>query len=122
MNVIALVQGKNEATQLQNDLGYNLIWDYTYPNFLDELQNNIIPKYNITAMKDCVGGEISGKILAKMPEKSVLCLLGNLSNEDLKICTSEFFLHQKQIESFNLVRYVSESLSDDRRREFTKMI
>lgn len=122
MKVIALCQGKDEVTQLQNDLGYNLVWDYTASNFLDELKNNIIPKYNITAMKDCVGGEISGKIFAMMPEKSVLCLLGNLSNEDLKICSSEFFLHQKSIESFNLVRYITESLSDDRRREFMRII
>jgi len=51
-----------------------------------------------------------------------MILLGNLSNADLKICTSDFFMSNKRIRGFNLVYYLRDEVSEERRRQIYKIV
>jgi len=57
-----------------------------------------------------------------MPSKSEMILVGNLASQDMKLCTTEFFMHNKKICGFNLERYLIEEINDDRRNEFKKLV
>ena len=48
--------------------------------------------------------------------------MGNLAGADLKLCTTEFFMHNKRIRGFNLENYVAKELSDENRRHYFKII
>lgn len=72
-------------------------------------------------MIDTIGGD-SGRLYSWMPERSEIILLGNLSNEDVKFNTTEFFMHEKKICGFNLDIYMREKLDENKRKDFMKFI
>ena len=51
-----------------------------------------------------------------------MILLGNLSNQCLKLNPTEFFMHNKRIRGFNLTDYVRRELSEERRKQLIGII
>ena len=121
LEVFALCRSEDECNSLKTDLKLNRALCYESGDFNDKFCS-MLDELKSTILIDCVGGEIFGRIFSLMPECSEMILMGNLSNEDLKLSTTEFFLNNKRIIGFNILRYASEELSDDRRKEFFKWI
>lgn len=57
-----------------------------------------------------------------MPASSEMILLGNLSNKNLNLNATEFFMHNKRIRGFNLTDYVRCELSEERRKQLIGII
>ena len=64
------------------------------------------------------GGDFPGKILTKLPAKSEMIILGNLTEEELKIPAQNFFFESKRIRGFFLERYLREELDEETQHKF----
>jgi len=51
-----------------------------------------------------------------------MLLLGNLANEDFRLNSSEFYIHNKMIRSFRLENFWSTKLTEEKRKEFLKLV
>lgn len=91
------------------------VLDCSTSKFWDELKD-VISSVKPLFLIDAVGNECSGKCFELMPPNSEMILLGSLANENLKICTTELFMHNKRIRGFNLERYIEDEVTDDRRK------
>ena len=107
--------------KLRSDLKCEHILDYESADF-EKNFCKFIEEFKPRFLVDAVGGEMSGRIFEKMPMCSEMILLGNLSNESLKLNATEFFMHSKRIRGFNLEDYFYRELPEDRRKHFVEII
>lgn len=99
---------------MKKDLKMSLCLDVNSSSFKDDFCG-MIEKYKPNFLIDTVGGEMSGKLFSWMPSQSEMILVGNLSSQDMSLCTTEFFIHNKRIRGFNLEDYLRDEVSDDNR-------
>lgn len=57
-----------------------------------------------------------------MPDKSEMLAVGNVSSSSINLSTTDFFMHSKKISGFNLIKYMREDLSTDKKKQFFKFI
>lgn len=128
---IIIAQNEDEAKYLYKSIeGIDKEYILTAPtSFEDSAKEDffsrlrtLFTKENPTFLIDPVGSELSGYIFTRMPPNSELVVLGNLSNAELRLPTSEFFMHNKLIRGFNLETYIRDEVSDDRRKEMFRII
>lgn len=72
---------------------------------------------------DTWGSKATSKVIEMVPAGSHIILLGNVSEKrNLTVRTTDISLNHKCIEGFNLIKYMCECLSKERREEFHKLI
>jgi NADPH:quinone reductase-like Zn-dependent oxidoreductase len=116
LSPIAVVQDEEEIKRLRACLG-----DKVPMAKVDEAFE-LIEKEKPLVLIDLVGSERSGSLFERMPANSEMIVVGNLSNERLKLSTTEFFMHNKRLRGFNFERFLTEEVSEERRRELLKII
>ena len=67
---------------------------------------------------ECVGGELPGKVFAKMPPKSTMVVYGNLSKQNPSFDSYDFRWGDKNITSLILFRYISAIPAEERQKCF----
>lgn len=70
----------------------------------------------------CIGGNLPGQIFDKMPQKSLMIVVGSLSEKDLILPASEFYLESKSIRGFFLEKFLKEELTQQEFKDFCNLI
>jgi hypothetical protein len=73
-------------------------------------------KYKTKCFIDTLGGDLSGRIFSMMPDGSEMIALGNITCSNLNLETTEFYMHSKKVMGFNLIKYMREELSADKKK------
>ena len=72
---------------------------------------------------DTWSNKATSRLIELAPSGTRVILVGNLSEKkSLTLCSSDFFIQHKCIEGFNLIKYLTESLSQERMNEFFRII
>jgi len=80
--LINIVRRDEQVKFLKEELGAEIVMNSTSPNFFEEL-TALAKEKKAKALVECIGGEMTGKLLACLPSKSTIIQYGVLSEEGL---------------------------------------
>eukprot|EP00347_Sterkiella_histriomuscorum_P023523 403334315 len=109
IDVIAVVREDNQIQEFKDKFNVKYVINQNTGQFKDQMCS-FIKEVEPLIYISCVGGDLTGRIFNCMPPKSTLIMVGNLSNEDLKLPVTQLFVEGKQIKGFFLERYLREEL------------
>lgn len=69
---------------LQDNLKCEYVLNQTSPTFFADLEK-VIAKVQPTVIFECVGGDLAGDILLRMPHKSIMNIYGNLTKQKVTL-------------------------------------
>ena len=72
-------------------------------------------------MFEYTGGEVPAKVFEKMPNGSVMHIVGNLSHENIPINSGNILFQDKKIEAFYLLRWYA-SVSESDKAKWFKLV
>ena len=92
---VSVVRREEQVEMLKKE-GFENVLNSNDENF-EERVKELCKKFNITALFDCVAGEVCGKILKNMPKKSIAYVYGSLSLKNCVIDPMDFIANDKQL-------------------------
>ncbi len=78
MKTVNIVRKDQHVQDLKDNLNAEYVLNQESATFYEELKD-ICESVQPTVLYECVGGELPGKVFAKMPQKSIMVVYGNLS-------------------------------------------
>lgn len=109
---------KEENLEILNQLKSEYSVNSSASSFLDDLSkgiNDIQPSLYITYQ----GGYYPSLVLDKMPNNSIMCVVGNINNEKLTgYSSTDFIFKRKKIIGFQLFNYFLEIGMEERKKIF----
>ena len=100
IEVISIVRKENQAKQLQ-DQGNKFVLNSNDVDFVKKLKELIV-KLKCEACLDCVGGELSGKVINCLGNNSTVIIFGDLDGEIKGIKPTKIALQNIKIVGFSL--------------------
>jgi NADPH:quinone reductase len=117
IKIINIVR-KEENLKILNGLGSDYAINSSASSFLDDLAkgiNDIKPSLYITYQ----GGYYPSLVLDKMPNHSIMCVVGNINNEKLTgYSSTDFIFKRKKIIGFQLFNYFQDIGIEERKNIF----
>ena len=84
IETISIVRKDDQVKDLKENFEAKYVLNQTSPNFNQELEE-VIKETQPTVLFECVGGDLAGDILLKMPQKSFMVVYGNLTKQRITI-------------------------------------
>jgi NADPH2:quinone reductase len=111
INVINLVKDYHSFNQLKDIFATNVIITST-PEWEKELEK-LCFQFKVDTAFDCLGGEMTGKLISLLPNGSTLFHYGNLLEQDIgKVQSADLIFKDKTVCGWWMVRWM-QSLSQD---------
>jgi NADPH:quinone reductase len=121
IKVINIVR-RDESVEILKTHGSEIVFNQNSPTFFQDFSKaskEIKPSLYIT----CLGGGFPSRIIDLMPNDSVMCCLGNITNEALSGYSSmDFIFKGKSIIGFQLFNYLKDRNEEEKRKIFDSVI
>jgi NADPH:quinone reductase-like Zn-dependent oxidoreductase len=105
---------------LKESFGLEHALNQTSETFMADL-DAVVAKTKPTVLYECVGGELPGDVLSRMPAKSVMVVYGNLTHQRISLAAHTFHWLDQSIISLVMLRWVISLPIEERRRWFKEV-
>ena len=120
MGTVNIVRKDHHVQDLKDNLHAEHVLNQESPTFFEDLKA-LCDLTQPTILFECLGGELPGKVFAKMPPKSIMVVYGSLTKQNVQFDSLDFRWGDKNITSLILFRYITSIPKEERQKWFERV-